>query len=89
MMKRHGLSYHWLLDLFAHLKLPQFDGMAEALRKANEVCYRNLEKKQTDRAKEKGTEWKKARVQKQEEQKLWSRRQVIQMITISLFGWIF
>ena len=78
MTKKHGLSYHWLLDLFARLKLPQFDGMAEALRKANEVRYRNLAKKQTDLAKEKRKEWKKARVQEQEERKLWSRRQVIQ-----------
>ena len=35
--KKHEFSYHWLLDLFAHLKLSIFDGMAEALKKANEV----------------------------------------------------
>jgi len=78
MTKKHGLSYHWLLDLFARLKLPEFDGMADALKKANEIRYKSLEKKQTDRAKERRTEWKKARVQEQEERKLWSRRQVIQ-----------
>ena len=38
MKKNHGLSYHWLLDLFACL---------------NKVCYKTLEKKPTDRAKEK------------------------------------
>ena len=45
MTKKHGVSYHWLLDLFARLKLPQFDGMAEALRKANELHCTKLEKK--------------------------------------------
>jgi len=78
MTKKHEVSYHWLLDLLAHLKLPQFDGMAEVLRKANELCSTNLEQKQTDRTREKRTEWKKAKVQEQEERKLWSRRQVIQ-----------
>ena len=61
--KRRGLSYHWILDLFRRLKLPIFDGMAEALKKANEVREKNLTKKQTDSAKEKRTNWKKARAQ--------------------------
>ena len=42
--KKHGLSYHWLLDLFTHLKLPIFNGMPEALKKANEVRAKNLAK---------------------------------------------
>ena len=66
---------HWLLDLFGHLKLPLFNGMADALQKANEVCFKNLEKKKTDDAKEKRISWKKARVQEQVERKLWNRRQ--------------
>ena len=75
--KKYGLTYHWLLDLFGRLKLPLLDGMAEALKKANEVRATNLEKKKTDEAKEKRTNWKKARVQEQEERKLWIRRQNI------------
>ena len=75
--KKHGLSYHWLLDLFTRLKLPIFNGMPEALKKANEVRSKNLAKKQTDEAKDKRTDWKKARVQEQEERKQWSRRQTI------------
>ena len=35
--KKKGSSYHWLLDLFSRLKLPIFDGMAEELKKANEI----------------------------------------------------
>ena len=75
--KKYGLSYHWILDLFGRLKLPLFDGMAEALKKGNEVRAKNLEKKKTDEAKEKRTNWKKARVQEQEERKEWIRRQAV------------
>jgi len=77
MTKKYEGSYHWLLDLFARLKLPQFDGMAKAPRKPNELHSTKLEQKQTDQAKEKRTQWKKARVQEQEERKLWRWRQVI------------
>lgn len=41
------------------------------------MCAKNLAKKQTDEAKDKRTDWKKARVQEQEERKQWSRRQTI------------
>ena len=51
--KKHGLSFHWLLDFFDRLKLPLFDGMADALKKGNEICATNLEKKKTEKAKEK------------------------------------
>ena len=49
--KKKGLFYHWLLDLFQHLKLPVFDGMKDALQRANEIHAKNLEKKQTEEAK--------------------------------------
>ena len=52
--KKKGMSYHWLLDLFGKLKLPIFDGMAEGLKKTNEVREKNLTKKQSDLSKEKG-----------------------------------
>ena len=35
MIEKHGVKYHWLLDLFKRLKLPIFDGMKEGLEKAN------------------------------------------------------
>lgn len=76
--KKHGHSYHWILDLFSHLKLPIFDGMVDALQNANDVQAKNLSKKQTEEAKEKRTKWKKARGQEQQERKLWSRRQCIE-----------
>ena len=75
--KTKGLSYHWLLELFHRLKLPLFDGMAEALEKGNELRAKNLEKKQTEEAKQQRTNWKKARVQEQEERKQWIRKQRI------------
>jgi len=76
--KKKGLSYHWLLDLFQRLKLPVFDGMKEALQRGNEIRAKNLEKKQTEEAKQQRTNWKKARVQEQEERKQWIRKQRIQ-----------
>ena len=66
--KKKGLSYNWLLDLIQRLKLPVFDGMKDALRRANEIRAKNLEKKQTEEAKQQHTNWKKARVQEQEEE---------------------
>ena len=32
MYKQKGQAYHWLPDLFDGMKLPGFDGMAEALK---------------------------------------------------------
>ena len=52
--------------------------MAEALKRGNEVRAKNLEKKQTEEAKQKRTNWKKARVQEQEERKQWIHRQRIE-----------
>ena len=75
--KKRELSYHWILDLFSRLKLPIFDGMAEGLKKANEVREKSLAKKQTDLAKEKRTNWKKARAQEHQERKQWMRRQAV------------
>lgn len=49
---KRGLSYHWILDLFSRLKLPVFDGMADALKKANEIQAKDLLKKKTDEVKE-------------------------------------
>jgi len=42
--KKSGLPYHWLLELFTHLKLPLFDGIIEALKTANEIHAKNLAK---------------------------------------------
>ena len=52
--------------------------MAEALERGNEICAKNLEKKQTEEAKQQRTNWKKARAQEQEERKQWIRKQRIQ-----------
>ena len=42
MVEKHGVKYHWLLDLFTRLKLPIFDGMKEGLEKANRVRMHRL-----------------------------------------------
>ena len=40
------VQYHWVLDLFHRLRLPLFDGMEEAIKKA-----KKLEKIKTDESK--------------------------------------
>ena len=76
--QKHGNTYHWIVELFRRLRLPIFDGMVEALQSATEVRAKNLSKKKTVNAKERRTQWKKARAQEQQERKLWSRRQRIE-----------
>ena len=51
MIKKHGVKYHWLLDLFKRLKLPIFDGMEEGLEKANRNWMHRLAFKQMKRGK--------------------------------------
>ena len=50
--KKRGQSYHWILDLFCHLKLFVFDGMVDALEKTNKIKGKNLAKTQNKEAKE-------------------------------------
>ena len=40
--KKHGQSYHWVLDLFLNLKLPNFDSMLDALEKVNKIRAKTL-----------------------------------------------
>ena len=54
LVKNRGLSYYWILDLFSRLKLPIFDGVAESLKKANEVHEKNLIKSKLIQSKKKG-----------------------------------
>ena len=42
MYKQKGPAYHWLLDLFNRMKLPRFDGMAEALKALNISRFKSL-----------------------------------------------
>lgn len=53
-LSKKGLSYQWLLELFERLKLPLFDGIAEALKIGNEEPL----KKQTEVTKQKRNNWK-------------------------------
>ena len=75
---KHGLSYHWLLDLYKRLKLPILDGMAEALLQANQTRAKNLENKKSREARERRSHWKKKRAEEGELRKRWSRSQRIQ-----------
>ena len=68
---KRGIQYHWLLDLFHRLRLPLFDGMEEALKKANEERAKKLEKIKTDEYKK----MKRKREIEQEVRKQWLQEQ--------------
>ena len=72
---KRGIQYHWLLDLFRRLKLPLFDGMEEALRKANDERAKKLEKLKTDEFKKKQITLKRKREIEQAVRKQWLQEQ--------------
>ena len=86
LIKKKGVSYHWLLELFQRLKLPLFDGMAEAVKRGMKFV-KNLEKSKQKRQR---TNWKKACVQEQEGSNkfhsahLWLRRMSDRLLPVPL-----
>ena len=72
---KKGIQYHWLLDLFHRLKLPVFDGMEKALRKANDERAKKLEKLKTDEFKKNRIALKRKREIEQEVRKQWLQEQ--------------
>ena len=59
-----GTSYHWLPELYRHMKLSVFEGMVEALEKHNAWRKRELELAKTTPKKKRRIELKKKRVVK-------------------------
>ena len=78
MIEKHGVKYHWLLDLFIRLKLPIFDGMKEGLEKANRNRMRSLAFKQTERTKKRRIELYQSRDKEQKARSKWAKKQKIQ-----------
>ena len=64
-----------MLDLLRRLKLPLFDGMEEALRKANDERAKKLEKLKTDEFKKKRIALKRKKEIEQEVRKQWLQEQ--------------
>ena len=78
MIEKHGVKYHWLLDLFTRLKLPIFDGMKEGLEKANRDRMHRLAFKKTERAKKRRIEHVQSRDKEQKARSKWGKKQKIQ-----------
>ena len=78
MNEKHGVKYHWLIDLFKRLKLPIFDGMKEGLEKANRDRMHRLAFKKTERAKKRRIELLQSRDKEQKARSKWGKKQKIQ-----------
>ena len=76
MYKHKGPACHWLLDLFNRMKLPRFDGMAEALKALNISRFQCLSRVNWCDVKRKRRRAKKRhRQSEQAARKLWVRQQ--------------
>ncbi len=60
-LTQKGVNYHWLLELFRHLNLPIFEGVAEACRKENAKFLRVAAERKSQAAKDKRVKHKKSR----------------------------
>ena len=75
---KKGTQYHWLLDLFRRLQLPLFDGMEEALKKANEDRTKKLQNLQSEESKKAARiALKRRREIEQEVRKQWLQEQEV------------
>lgn len=75
--QNRGPEYHWVIDLYERLNLPVLPEVVRAFRKATQERMKELEKKKTDKAKQKRISHKIARAEDQEERKKWVKRQAI------------
>ena len=78
LLKKRGITYHWLLELFMRCKLPIFEGMSDALVSANRQKLKALERIKTDTAKCRRIALKQARREEHEARKQWVKSQAIQ-----------
>ena len=75
MYKQKGPAYHWLLDLFNRMKLPRFDGMAEALKALNISRFKSLSRVKQCHVKRKRRAKKRQRQSEKAVRKLWVEQQ--------------
>ena len=78
LLKKRGITYHWLLELFTQLKLPIFEGMSDALVKVNKERVKRLERIKTTTAKHRRVVLKQAKREDHEARKHWVKSQAIQ-----------
>ena len=65
LIKRKGSTYHWVLELFGRMGLPQLDGIEEIISKENLGRKKRLNYHKTDNAKSKRVAFKQRRQQEQ------------------------
>ena len=52
--RKRGPQYHWVVELFRHLKLPEFDGVHRALEQFNGLRMEKLEHEKTEKSPKRG-----------------------------------
>ena len=74
MYKRRGPQYHWVIELFRHMKLPVFDGVHRALEEFNELRKQVLENQKTEKFRKRRIQLKVERTKDAQRRKAWSHK---------------
>ena len=74
MYEKRGPQYHWVVELFKHLKLPVFEGVQAALETFNQQRKLNLDHQKTDSSKRRRIQLKTERKMDAQRRKLWSKK---------------
>ena len=74
MYRKRGPQYHWVVELFRHLKLPVNDGVHRALEDFNNLRMEKLEHAKTEKSKKRRIMLKVERTKDAQRRKEWSRK---------------
>ena len=74
MYQKRGPQYHWVVELFEHLKLPVFEGVQAAVQAFNEQRKLNLDCNKTDSFKRRRIQLKTERIVDAQCRKVWSKK---------------
>ena len=74
MYRKRGPQYHWVVELFRHLKLPVYDGVHRALEDFNNLRMEKLEHEKTEKPKKRRIMLKVERTKDAQRRKEWSRK---------------
>lgn len=72
MYQRRGPQYHWVIELFRHIKLPVFDGVHQALEEFNEARKHVVESQKTEKFRKRRIHLKVERTKDAQRRKVWS-----------------
>ena len=74
MHDKFGTSYHWIPELYRHMKLPVFDGVQEALERYNVQRKRALDEYKTEARKKRTVQLKVQRTKESQRRMEWSKK---------------